>query len=215
MRGDMTRDDIHALFITAAEVDRRLPDTARPARLKAQSLETVHTREDMNGWGTERLSEERKAFWEGLRDRIGAEQMTAYEKALEMIAICPEESHRRALWAWARAKAGGKPFARWCRSEGISRTAGCNRKDRAVAFLAAQVGGSAAYPTQVDGFDGFTDAPEINDIEPTIATGMRAWNDGDLPREPQPEARSFSWAEKQNKMRRARAEKRAREQATA
>lgn len=208
----MTRDEIQELFITAAEVDRRLPDTARPARLKAQALETVHTREDMNGWGTERLSEERKAFWEGLRTRISADQMTAYEKALDLMARCPNESHRRALWAWSAAQAGGKPFARWCRYEGISRTTGHNRKDAAIASFVSQLALNSLLNAQVDSFGGFTHCPEISDIEPTIATGMRAWNDGDLPREPQPEARSFSWAEKQNKMRRARAARRVREQ---
>ena len=47
----MTHEEIAELFIHAAEVDRRLPDTARPARLKAQALPYVHDHVDQAGWG--------------------------------------------------------------------------------------------------------------------------------------------------------------------
>ena len=51
----MTGEEIIDLFIRAAETDRLLPNTARPARLKSLPLPVTHSFSDMNGWGSERL----------------------------------------------------------------------------------------------------------------------------------------------------------------
>ncbi len=46
----MNEQEVKELFIHAAVVDSRLPDTGRPARLKAQSLPYFHTQLEKGGW---------------------------------------------------------------------------------------------------------------------------------------------------------------------
>ena len=199
----MNRDEIQELFILAADVDRRLPDTARPKHPRSIDYGYVHDLADKNGWGDVRLEEDERDKWEALKARVPAAEMTAYEKALSLIATCPREADRRALWAWAKSKVGGKPFARWCRAEGISRTAGCNRKNAAVAFLASEeVRYDASDEAHLDCF------PEVEVHEPA-REGVRAWNDGELPKADRPDLRDFEWARRMSarhqKKRRARA----------
>ncbi|MEO1989256.1 MAG: hypothetical protein ABGX47_21835 [Martelella sp.] len=191
----MNRDEIQELFILAADVDRRLPDTARPKQPRSIDYGYVHDLADKNGWGDVRLEEDERDKWEALKARVSAAEMTAYEKALSLIATCPREADRRALWAWAKSKVGGKPFACWCRAEGISRTAGCNRKNAAVAFLASgEVRADASDEAHLDCF------PEVEVHEPT-REGVRAWNDGELPKVDRPDLRDFEWARRMNEKR--------------
>ncbi|MDT6940715.1 hypothetical protein RI570_11210 [Brucella pseudogrignonensis] len=46
----MNEQEVRALFIHAAFVDNRLPETGRPARLKAQALPYFHTQQEKAGW---------------------------------------------------------------------------------------------------------------------------------------------------------------------
>ncbi|OCJ12485.1 hypothetical protein A6U86_05540 [Rhizobium sp. AC27/96] len=137
----MTRDQIEELFIQAAETDHRLPDTARPARLKAQAIQYYHSQADVNGWGAERFAEERADFLSHKTTRLRTSDVTKWELANALIVLVSKSRDRHCLWHWAIAKAGGKSFSKWCR-EGFrdvsgnhirfSRNYALERKNRAI-----------------------------------------------------------------------------------
>lgn len=149
----MTFEEVQELFVTASEVDRRLPNTARPARLRSQHLQFTHTWEDVNQWF---VDDKKAREWDWLdveKLKLSAKQVSTWERANELVALVPQETHRRALLHWARAMAGGKPFELWCRSEGIHRETGRRRKDRAIACIVGQLAGvpdACADPLEID-----------------------------------------------------------------
>lgn len=211
----MTQEEIIELFIRAAETDRRLPDTARPARLKAQSLPYHHDKADMNGWGSERLEEERAAFWEERSTRLKTSEVSAWERANELVALVPNESERRCLWHWAIGKAGGRPFKRWCRDEGIHVETGRRRKDRAISYIALAHVRNPLQNNEIALQSMLRVGPEIDHISVNIdePSHTLTWQDDDaFSPAAVPELRDFSWAEKRNEMRRQR-EQRKREAA--
>lgn len=158
----MNKDEIIDLFIKGATIEKRLPaDFARPEPLRAQHIPYYHTAEDMRGWfsvggrtRSERIAnrkkigdqqedgdlgryiEERMAMWDPDHQKLEATDVTDWEKRLSLIAMVTVEKNRRALWAWSRAKAGGLPFTRWCKREGIHEMTGQRRKDKAIKELA-------------------------------------------------------------------------------
>lgn len=158
----MTRDEIIEVFLVAADADRRLPNTAKPATLKAMNLGAVHSYEEMLHWGTERLHE---AAWEWLdpaKLRVTRNQVGLWLASMELIKLCENEKNRRALFAWARSQAGSGSFSRWCRRvEGISRQLGDWRKNAAISQI------ELAFRSKVDlhkdraEYSDFTEWPEI------------------------------------------------------
>lgn len=199
----MNVEQITELFIRAAEVDRKLPQTAKPARLKAIDHGYVHTFAEMNGWDEKEKREANWAWLDPKNLRATTNDVGIWEAAMEMIKLVPSANQRRALWAWARAEAGGQAFAKWCKSEeGISRQTGNYRRNRAIECIASAF---SRKPLQHNDFDGsapFTEAPEISDKRDNI----RAWRADDA--KPSlsfdEELQDFSWAEAQNARRRER-----------
>lgn len=203
----MTREEIVELFIRAAETDKRLPDTARPAKLKSQSLPIVHTQADMNGWGGERYAEERESFWDSFTTRLKASDVSDWERANSLIVLVDDESERRCLWHWAIGKAGGRPFKRWCRDGGIHVETGRRRKDRAISHIALAFIRKPLHNNE-NGLNGMLPVgPEIEHISVNIdePSHTLTWLDDDaFSPTAVPELRDFSWAEKRNEMRRQR-----------
>lgn len=198
----MTPLEIAELFIRGAEVDRRLPQTAKPKQLKAQSLPYSHDLADMNGWGAERYQEEREAFF---HSRLSHEQVGEWERCMELIKHCPDEGRRRCLWNWAMAQVGGKPFGRWCREQGFHVETGRRRKNRAILEIFGEIAriNGQNYKNGLEGV--LHVCPENGHIQVTI--GDRApdkqplhWrHDKAISSE---EDRSFEWAEARNERRR-------------
>lgn len=205
----MTIEDVQELFVRAAEVDRRLPDTARPARVKSLNLPYTWDWVDKAGWGSERLEEERIEFWENLAARLTTHDVSLWERANELIVFAKTERRRRCLWAWAKAEAGGKPFARWCRDvEHISRDWGLECKANALRDIASRIV-SGSFKHDLPDFAPLHMDAEIGHYTSTIAEPRRqtSWMaegarpmacDFDLTLE------RFDWAERQNKRRRKR-----------
>lgn len=199
----MTPLEIAELFIRGAEVDRRLPQTAKPKELKAQDLPYVHDRADKNGWGDERLHEDRAEFF---RSRLSHEQVGEWERCMELIKHCPDEDRRRCLWNWAMAQVGGKPFGRWCREQGFHVETGRRRKNRAILEIFAGFHRNNAQNIQMGSFDVLHVAPENGHIQVTI--GDRAdsekvltWRDDFSLTHGETEP-DFSWADARNERRR-------------
>lgn len=112
----MSPEQIAEIFIQAAETDRRLPNTAQPTKLKAMALPYVHDHTDQNGWGAERYQQERSDFFDAKSTRLTKNEVRTWELAMELIKLVPSAKNRRALSAWATAKAGGMSLSRWSRT---------------------------------------------------------------------------------------------------
>lgn len=199
----MTPLEIAELFIRGAEVDRRLPQTAKPKQLKAQNLPYSHDLADMNGWGAERYQEEREAFF---HSRLSHEQVGEWERCMELIKHCPDEGRRRCLWNWAMAQVGGKPFGRWCREQGFHVETGRRRKNRAILEIFASFHRNNAQNIQMGSFDVLHVAPENGHIQVTIgdhadSEKVLTWRDDFSLTHGETEP-DFSWAEARNERRR-------------
>lgn len=204
----MNEGEIQELFIRAAEVNRRLPDTARPAKLKAQSLHYVHTFAEMNGWDEEEKHAANWAWLDPKNAKVTTKDVGIWEAAMEVMKLVSDPKKRRALWAWATAEAGGQPFAKWCKQvEGISRQLGDWRRKAAIGCITRAFARKPLQHNENTDEPDFTNRPEIGDKNTT----MRVWR----PDESKPvcdfdaDLRDFSWAEAQAERRRQRQAKRA------
>lgn len=209
----MTADEITELFIAAAEIDRRLPNTARPAHMKSMSLPYVADFNDMLGWGSERLEEERADFWDNVAKRLNPNDVSLWERASDLITRVTDQSQRRCLLHWSIAKAGGRPFSQWCRKvEGIHEETGRRRKDRAVLAIISANGCVNDHSTREFDFAALLPVgPEISDKEPIIGQSHAWMAEGSRPLicDFDSDLGNFDWAEDQNARRRAREKRKA------
>lgn len=203
----MTEDQIIEIFIKAAEVDAKLPDTARPKGLKAINHGYVHDLADINGWDS---ADKEALRWEWLdpaKLRNTTNDIGIWYAAMELVKLIPSEAKRRALWAWARAEAGGQPFAKWCKTvEGISRQTGNWRKNSAIECVVLAFSRKALQHNENGPSEDFTNTPEISDKRDNI----RAWlaDDAKPALSFDESLRDFSWASAQNERRRERERRR-------
>ncbi|WP_457663681.1 hypothetical protein [Sinorhizobium medicae] len=199
----MTECEIAELFIRAAEVERKLPNTARPAHLKAMNMGYVHSFADMNGWDQDEKHAANWAWLDPKKLRATTGDVGIWEAAMEVMKLVPDPKKRRALWAWAKAEAGGQAFAKWCKNaEGISRQLGDWRRKAAIECISLTFARKPLQHNENSDEPDFTNRPEISDK----STTMRVWR----PDDSKPvcdfdaDLRDFSWAEAQNERRRQR-----------
>ena len=206
----MSPEQIAELYIQAAEVDRRLPQTAKPARLKAMNHGYFHTWEDVKGWSGERVEQERADFFDAKSTRLTRNEIGIWEVSMELIKLVRKAENRRALFAWASSKAGGMSLPKWCREierqttgKGIHPETARRRAKAAISEIASAFASKPLLHMQNDDFDVLPDTPEISDKLGTL----RVWR----PDEAKPTACSFdadlmdfSWADMQNARRRER-----------
>jgi len=199
----MNEGQIIELFIRAAEVDRKLPDTARPARAKAINYGYIHDTADINGWSAEDKHANNWAWLDPKLLRNTTNDMGLWEAALEVIKLVPCEKKRRALWAWAMSEAGGKAFSKWCREEeGISRQAGDWRKNAAIECITRAFDRKTLQHNENGGEEYLPNHPEIDDKKSNI--GVWRADDARPVLGFDANLQDFSWAEAQNARRRER-----------
>jgi hypothetical protein len=171
----MTFEEIQELFIRGAEVDRRLPNTARPKPLKSQSLPFVHDWADINGWDAE---DKKAREWEWLDPdqlKLTTKDVSDWERCMALIVRVERETDRRCLLHWAKAKAGGRPFNAWCRQEGIHPETGKRRKNRAILVIEASFVRNSTLDSEINALSQLTEAEQIWDKTDKLA--KRAWRD--------------------------------------
>ncbi|WP_025199096.1 hypothetical protein [Brucella sp. BO2] len=130
----MTDLEIIDLFIRAAAIDQKLPNDAKPKKLRGQRLPGMSplTEDEQRGWSHKadreivlqrhgkkmRIGTASKlhkddegpfqdwwmAFWES--DEISRKDISDWEQAMNLIALSASPENRRCFWAWSRAKAG-------------------------------------------------------------------------------------------------------------
>jgi len=150
---------------------------------------------------------EAELFWQGAR--VTPEEVTTWERANELIRLVSNENHRKALLHWAKAKAGGRPFAQWCRRAGLLPETGRWRKNVAVKtiILADSCVGGVSTRQTID-LSALSNDPEISHKTVIIEHSWMA--DGARPLICDFDAglTEFSWAAEQNARRREREKRR-------
>lgn len=168
----MTPEQIAELFIQAAETERRLPQTAKPARLKAMALPYVHDQKDQNGWGAERYADERADFFDAKSTRLTKNQVAVWELSLELVKIIRKPENRRALWAWASSKAGGMSVAKWSRTvENIHPETASRRAKAAITEIYRKLSSKADLHHKNRSIDVLPFEPEMGDK----STNIEVW----------------------------------------
>lgn len=219
---------IQEWFIRAAEIDRQDPDHVGPKPPRSLALPYCHDWVDKLGWAKtkgdqlqeDKLEEERRIFWERMGLRPTSYELAALEKLRDWLLAVDDEKERRALWAWARARAGGKAFNRWCfKIEGIHPETGRRRKNRAIEKIRRRFGSSDAQNNETSEIRVLRQPAENGDKEDTLEAGARpkesrtSWLDPAfkpfLITDAEPD---FSWAEKRNERRRQLRKKRQQEE---
>jgi hypothetical protein len=207
----MTEAEIAERFIRAAEIDRATVEHVGPQRAKSAALPYVHDWIDKVGWGDKRLEEERREFFEAIASRPTSADLSEAASTFDLIKLVPDQSERRCLLAWARSKAGGKAFKRWCFDvEGIHPETGRRRKDRAVETIerASQRNTLLRFDNRDGGvlLDHGSDAYlEPTFAEPPTEPKRGSWKDDPSLRPVMDEAqRDLTWAEQRNEARRKR-----------
>ncbi|TGT76738.1 MULTISPECIES: hypothetical protein [unclassified Mesorhizobium] len=221
----MNLGEIAELFIRAAEIDRNTHEHVGPAALRAQQLPYVHSWSDKLGWRKEvgdkldpkadLLAEERKAFWERVASMPTAAELSLIDSMFDWLKVTDDDAERRALWAWARSKAGGKSFRRWCfQVEGIHPETGRRRKDRAIQRISDHLAGKRHLHNDRAQIRVLQVVPQISDISATLAEdvgqrdGLNSWLADDAFAPFMVGIKDdFSWAAKRNERRRQQAAK--------
>lgn len=228
--------EIQDRLISAETTIRELSEgRVGPAPLRAQQLPYVHTRKDRNGWGKrpgekdQLLKEDsdahsiyRREFWEQFEPDPTPEEISIANQVKDWVMLVDDEAERRSLQAWVRAMAGGKSFARWCKTvEHIAVMTGRRRKNRAINKIMMQLSGKTDLHDEIGPKGVLPVTPEIGDVSATLAsdaqgqeTGLTSWADDDAfqPIYYTPIGRGsevevdgdFTWAKRRNERRRQR-----------
>lgn len=211
----MNEGDITERMIEAAAIERRLPEHRSGGG--SAWVPYIHTQADQNGWGEKRYQEEREQFWQRVKAQVTAPEVSRWEECRRWIiehVDKPEE--RRALWAWADAKAGGMAFKRWClHSENVHPMTGTRRKNRAIGKILVKVCGKPFVHSETVHEEVLPETAEITYLADNIArrraerNGLQAWAD-DLAFQPfiADAEHDFNWARKRNERRRQQREAR-------
>lgn len=207
----MNIGEIAERLIEAAEIIHNSVEHVGPAHARSLPLPYEHSQADKNGWGSERLAEERKEFWESLSRRPSARQVSEAEEAQGWYALVSVEQNREALAGWVHCMAGRGHFYDWCKKRGFHVETGRRRKDRALLEIQVRLDGRMGQHSETDLQRVLPNTPEIDDIGATIATdvkskdGILGWTaeDAILTVFGGPTV-DFSWAERRNERRRQR-----------
>jgi len=111
-----TPEIVRSRFVEACDTERRLPlggGTSSGGFWPAY----VHSFEDMNGWGTKRLAEEREMRL--ARTPPSAAAISRFEEVMAWSAsMIHDDTRRKVIWTWAACQVSGHSFASRCRKFG-------------------------------------------------------------------------------------------------
>lgn len=111
-----TPELVRSRFIEACDTERRLPIGGGTQSCGFWPA-YVHSFEDMNGWGTKRLAEEREMRL--ARTPPSASAISRFEEVLKWSgAMIHDDVRRRIIWTWAMCQLTGNSFAARCSKHG-------------------------------------------------------------------------------------------------
>lgn len=214
----ITGREIGERFIRSVEVSMWAFSSAGPKMPnKAAWVDYRYTQADKNGWGAERLAQERKDFWQTVSRTPSAREITEAEETQTWLKFVEDESERRCLTAWAWYSARKSFFKDWCKSEDIHPETGRRRKERAVLRILLALDRKPLQHNEIDVSTLLPDTPEISDKYVNIAedasTHWRTEDAKPLACNFDKTLERFEWAEAQNARRRQREAERRKEEA--
>jgi hypothetical protein len=216
-----TTEIVKARFIEAAATERRMP-LRKVGGLAGSWPQYVHSFEDMNGWGTKRLAEEREMRFR--RTAPSAEAISRHFEALQWTGeLISDERHRRIVWAWAWCQATGRSFAARCRREGWVRMTAYRGLTAAFEEMTCKLCNNGVLvrfpdaewmlPSRESGLSGarsggdFVQAHSDDDLAQALteedfaedgsAQSPLSWTAEDAAPSDQPENRDFKWSQRQ------------------
>lgn len=164
----MTCESIESLvalrLIEAAETERKLPAArVRPEGYKGTwPLMDPPTWGDVLQYGTKRLEEMRQEFFDNFRARVSPQEIARMDETAAWVRDhVTRDEDRRAVFAWARMKAGGLSLRAWCRRNGIGVNTAKRRADTAISEIAAAFGNSSEFLMVLPSSCVVTQTPEI------------------------------------------------------
>lgn len=211
----MTTEEVTARLVDAADIVRRMPDTARPKGYGTAWPTFVHLFEDRVFWSAERHKDDADAR---LRARAPDSREVTRAEAVErwLIEHVKRDKDRITVSAWAMCKAGAsieyhakgktrrtRSFSVWCQHVGhVSRDTAYKYRDRAISDIVfATEGISDTFGTgdgdlQPDGIFGTSD-DNMGEAPPVLAMMTPDAKPTD-----NPETRDMDWSNRQNERRR-------------
>lgn len=178
----MTDGEIAELFIRAAETERKMPRTGtKPKGFSGCVISYIHTSADIQGWGKQHgdhlepgddplHKEWRWGWFDKLSELPTRADVDNWEKCIRWtMDLLDNEGQRRALWNWAHAKAGGRPFKKWCfKVERIHPETGSRRKNRALAAISDRLARDGAAHNGTGGFGVLPETPDFGHVSSTL-----------------------------------------------
>lgn len=163
----MTADDVKMRFIEAVDTERRLPSGAGGGK-SGFWPDYFHTTEDMNGWGTKRLAEERE-----MRLRRIPPSAAAISRYFEVIdwkmKLIDSIADRDLIWDYARCAATGRSFSSWCEASGIDRVIAYRRIKRICKAISVHLNQNAEFLAASGGFGVLQQGPALSMNAATLA----------------------------------------------
>jgi uncharacterized protein DUF6362 len=132
-----TPEMVRARFVEAADTERRTPYGGVSGKTGFWPS-YVHTFEEMNGWGTKRLAQERELRLRRIPPSSGA--ISRFEEVLEWTTNrIADENRRRLVWAFAHCRAGEQSFSDKCARQGWNRIVAYRRLNATFHRIAIEL----------------------------------------------------------------------------
>jgi len=198
--------EIAERFIRAAEIIEA-SGAVGPRRVRAAWVDDAHSHADKNGWGTERLAEERRDFWAALNRVPSAREISEAEETQAWLGFVTDEGERLCLLAWAKCMATKAIFRDWCAKAGIHPETGRRRKERAILRILMALDARVSAAEDIDVATLLPDMPEKGAPPDENIEGVTAWmaeSNRPLAADFDTALDNFDWARKQNERRRVR-----------
>jgi hypothetical protein len=140
---------VRARFVEATDTEARLPGGGLP-QSSGYWPSYLHTFEDMAGWGTQRLAEEREM--RSRRSPPSAAAITRYFETMRWTAeFLDQEDRRRLVWSWAYCQMSGRSFAERLRKKGVVKMTAYRRLNiafQAISDSLRKAGALLRYPDE-------------------------------------------------------------------
>ena len=135
---DCTVEIVRARFVEACDTERRMPH-GRAGSAMGYWPSYEHTFEDMAGWGTKRLAEERELRFRRTPPSSGA--ISRHDEVMRWTGeLITDENVRRIVWAWAWCQMTGSSFSARCRKRGWVKATAYRRLQDAMERISTVLG---------------------------------------------------------------------------
>lgn len=197
-----TPELIRNRFVEACDTERRLPKGGGRSQGGFWPA-YVHSFEDMNGWGTKRLAEEREMRFS--RTPPSAAAISRFEEVMRWSAtLIHDDARRKIIWTWAACQVSGHSFASHCRKFGWVKMTAYRRLHAVSDAISRDLdmrGVLVRYPDEKwmlpnqPAQGSSVDMLAARDDEGPAVIPTH-WTDDELTGD-RPDLRDFSWAQKQ------------------